>query len=725
MTYKHSLIATSIASALLLSGCGSSDNKDDNPDVPPATSAFSGVVNKGILANAPITICAATSTDCSDDDAFRIETRTDEQGRYELKEAIAGTPLLVIARADAHTLMTCDIAQCAEGINFGDQFNPDAGFELKAVTPGISAHAEGAVVNVTSLTELAANQAISESGNSGIFANTIRRSNDIIRQTFNLGDNHINEIGAVDLTDPEQMAGASSEDQLAAVYSASVMQAQQDNPELELDELLSTTDGQTYTVDTDALEEIFNSARDVVEEVDEHHDDIEMGDIVDEIEDAEDNLGDLEDGIAPDPDLPEEDLDEVKAARAFVSDVRGVVKSVADGGDLNNALRYFAEQFEELGEFVGDDMGEIIYKVELGAMAIADAYLDGSHNNVEISGNTYTVVGIDSLEMVVAIDKDDIDESEACDDNVCTGEASADIDMSIQALNITENKTALSAQGRVLLDNVQIEYVDGYEDLDGGYIAISSEVLTADQLSFQLAEVELTHTDVSFTGNIGIDGSGVIVAFEDDYGYNWSGDNQGGYDFYNTEISLRGLSLGFDGELAKGNEFANIGLGIDIDNPDGFVYFEQVCHIWGDLIVDTDCEPSRTEESEEKYVRAGINAFTAVDVAHANNDNIPASIDLTVKRDAFSQIDGHVKVVHQDTTTNIRGAAGIYDRDGEIEPITATNVDGTVVMALEENDEGRITGTITVEGVHAADVDEDPSGLITIRYTDGSFESIL
>ncbi|SHI09559.1 hypothetical protein [Ferrimonas marina] len=742
MNNKISILAASVASALVLAGCGSSSDSGDKDK--PVFGDFQGVVNKGIVANAQVTVCEATSTDCSDEEAFMATVTTDVRGHYRIENAPAGVPLLVMAKADANTLMTCDVAQCGDGVAFGDKFHPGADFELKAATPGVAAKATDLVVNVTSLTDIAAGQAIAEAGSQGIGANTIRRSNDVVRQAFNLDEN-INQVGAVDLTDAEQMANASTQDQLAAVYSASVYQAQVENPELDMAELIEAESSDSYRIDTDILREVIGAAGDVTETVDEHHDDLDMTGIEEGVNDADSNVDDIEQGggtIVPDPDLPDEEIDEVEAAKKFVGDVRSVVASVSEGGDLNNALHHFAEKFEGLEEIVGDDMAVILEKVEYSAIAIAEAYEEGSHPNVEIDSgkNTYSITGIDGVTFVATIDEVDFDwsESEGCDgdwnDNYsCTEQGYAELDLSIDELAVTENATQLSATGSAIIKGAQLD--SDYErdqscDAGVGYCEGEteySEQLAADQVEFNLVDASISNGEASFVGSIELAVKGLRFAFEDEYGHynDWNDwNNDYSYEFEYVEITAESIRFALDGALNHGGEFAEIGLLANLNNELGFVFKEQTCDIWQG-VVDRDCEESRSSETEDSYVKALVQASAAVDVDTANNENVPASISLKVERAEFDRVDASVNVLHQDTTTLIEAALGIYDREGEYEAITAKNFDGSVVMTLDMDDNGRLIGNIAVEGVHAADIEEASNGMITIRYINGDFESIL
>jgi len=162
---KKGLIAIAIISTFGLAGCGSDSGSGSSTPVATSTS-FSGTVNKGIVSNGKVEVCSDfTGSTCNAEGSYYQTATTSETGSYDVTNAPLDTPLLVLIsnNDDGTTTMKCDTDSCidnsASPVDFGETFKVAEDWTLKTIIP--AANSATATVNVTSLTDIAADEEIS------------------------------------------------------------------------------------------------------------------------------------------------------------------------------------------------------------------------------------------------------------------------------------------------------------------------------------------------------------------------------------------------------------------------------------------------------------------------------------------------------------------------------------------------------------------------------------
>ncbi|GAB3526051.1 hypothetical protein [Photobacterium alginatilyticum] len=725
---KRKILAITIASVLGLVGCGGGSGGDDKKVIPqPTGTDFSGTVNKGIISNGKVEVCDTFDAQgCNAQGNYYYETTTNSSGKYSISDAPLDKPILVaVSKKNTSTTMKCDVATCTDAsgaqVNFGQTFVVKDGWQLKTILP--AANSATSVVNVTSLTDIAAKQALEDAGSSPVTTQIANRAKDTVEDIFGL-EGSITELGSVDLTDPAQTQGAAPEDINAALYSAAVMSSA-----IDTDKLL-TNKGDVYEVSTSLLDVIADAEQLVdngsgeplvkvsevsKKELADHKAEQTTGDSGFKDIDGDGELDPIE--VTPQP--PAQGV--VQAAKSFINDVRTTYLSVQDNGDLKKGLTDFGNELDVIAPLIEEkDVELALTNVQTAVEAITDAYEaqkaapeNTTYNyrgfTVAVDGTTYsaqrdnTAENVESTKVVAVISKVSISEGD---------QTTAEIDLGITSIDSS-------------VDNVQLIATNSSAKVVG--FSGEATVLSVESVALNLPNTQLAFVDAktkksaNFTGHIHFDVKGLAAA---EVQNNLEADQQ-------TEAKSGSFMLAnirFGGDLATGGDSVGVYVNLVADNSLGYIYAEEskifnVCSSgsvlgWNCNNVDT----TRTPETQDKFVKTYLTAQVSTNVQNALNNAIAASVKLEVNRSQYNVAQAKATVEYNGVDTIIEAPVGLYDNVVN-SAIIVRNTTGAVatVSEYEEN----VAGEISINGKKVASIEEIKNGLVLVRYLDGSFESLF
>ncbi|MGR5146070.1 hypothetical protein ACQKP8_05940 [Photobacterium alginatilyticum] len=730
---KRKILAITIASVLGLVGCGGGSGGDDKKVIPqPTGTGFSGTVNKGIISNGKVEACDTFDAQgCNAQGNYYYETNTNSSGKYSISGVPLDKPILVaVSKKNTSTTMKCDVAACTDAsgaqVNFGQSFVVKDGWQLKTILP--AANSATSIVNVTSLTDIAAKQALEDAGSSPVTTQIANRAKETVEDIFGLTGS-ITELGAVDLTDPAQTQAAAPEDINAALYSAAVMSSA-----IDTDNLL-TNKGGIYEVSPSLLT-IFEDASALVND----NDGTALVDVPalskKELEDyiytrTEDFKKDADGNYLPiEIKPPVTVVDGVQAAKEFIKNVRTTYLSVQDGGDLSKGLTDFGNELDVIAPLIEENDVELALKnVQTAVEAIADAYekhksasVDATYNigefTVKVDGKTYSAQrdsngeNTESTKVVAVINNVSISEGSL---------TSAEIDLGITSINSSVDNVQLTVSNSTAK-------VIGFTGVETGSIWAETSSFVVDSVSLKLQSTELNFVDTKvdksaeFTGDIEFGLKGIAaVDSRDNSNYSQVSENKSG--------TFKMASIRFSGNLSTGGDSVGVYLNLVADNKLGYKYSEDskifnVCYPgagwkWNCY---KNVDKTSNPETKDKYVQTYLTAQVSTDVQNALNNAIAASVRLEVNRSQFDVADAKVTVDYNGVDTIIAAPVGLYDN--AVDPaITVSDTAG--VMATLTGSKESFSGNINYNGVKVASIEQASNGLVLVRYNDGSFESIF
>ncbi|UVW35721.1 hypothetical protein NYF23_03685 [SAR92 clade bacterium H455] len=465
-----------IVLALSLQGCGGGSGNTNTPAIPEALT-LKGAAVKGVVANAAVAAYEIDSAGVTATTALATST-TDENGDYslDLPDSFTGGPLLLklSANDDGSTTMKCDVADGCSGVTFGESFSVPENFELLAVL-GNSSAGDEVTLNLTALTTLAAHYANSKTG--GLTTENIDAANTQAADTFGLTGG-IHQFTPVDLTDPNDVAAADPEAIANALYSAGVLAALLNDQRDIADGLTSLAEefanqgGSLVVNDTGfdsvaiSLLEIFESAQEIVDHIDEGGGAVAANLAVVLAEAAATNPGQRSEG-EPSPNAGATNL---AKAKAMIDDVRTIGAATTIAATETGAY-VFHDHIQSAGTLVDQDTVDTVEA--LGKVFAAAGTVIDSLDFITLSlpfAQTYTELNGTALGFELSV-------------------------------NITETNEQLSLQLTVddTVDGVAIE-LDGGTTLSGN----TSEFINDDLTS-------LDGLTISITGNASKNGLSLII----------------------------------------------------------------------------------------------------------------------------------------------------------------------------------------------------------------------
>ena len=127
-----------------------------------------------------------------------------------------------------------------------------------------------------------------------------------------------------------------------------------------------------------------------------------------------------------------------------------------------------------------------------------------------------------------------------------------------------------------------------------------------------------------------------------------------------------------------------------------------------------DCDFNN--ESQSNYADISLSILMNLDLPSLADD---ATLEIRGERTGLVAATVAVKALYDGQMLDIS-----FDYDNKAKGTVRVSNQNQVILTLNESDLGVVSGFMTKAGVRYADVDED-AGLVTITYSDGSFESFM
>ncbi len=745
--------------------------------------ASKGIIIGGIVNAYPINDDGSVNRDVT----LADETTTAEDGSYSLtlngNYTVGNAVYIEITAADG-TLMRCDLASCGndgEGnpVVFGETYPLANDFAMSAVLP--SAGSGAVSVNVTPLTDVAAALTLKKVVAGARAADAAAAANAQIADRLGLSGELVQQP-IVDITSAEAVNNADKDALTYNLKAAAVVAAsKKDNPDLSLEEALETftsqyADGNGLADKEDSestsvtLEEILEESLALLEEVkkqegvDEESEGLSQAEteVAAEEADAETN-GSTEpsQGDVPD-DVGSEGL---QATKSFVQQVR----DLANAGMITENQEAFADQVELAADAVSGDMEPVTEGLSQGLNAIAyawEAYQDAVDNDetpptsheqegviVSISNSGgVTSYSVDQDVVVTVEEEDEFGQLQLREVTVSLNLSAQDggsmeysdelnADSTEEAWSGTESVSvslSLAMSGSASTEQLALEIADSSsfsgsfessEDYDetntgSGYSGDweGSARLTDLNASLQvvlrqLQPLEEGEPTVSFTGRLALGVDLATLAWDNDDAANWGGSGWSYSDNTEESVSIDGFDLTLSGEFANSDgESLAASLALAVDN------FSETCNAAFSQGYDQEQgsyysdEESCTEESAEDYAAANLTVIFSVDLDGVADD---VKVEATASRTGLESGELSIDLSYGGNRLDLE-----YAGDDSVEVSNHNSV--VMVLTETENDSGAtlISGTISHGGTVYADVDEE-SGAILVRYSDGSFETVM
>lgn len=734
--------------AINMQGCGCSDDKKYYPPgsgpgpEPEQTFTVSGAASKGILRNFEI---SAHSFIAGGINPVPIASdHTNNLGAYTLRipETYREQPLLYRVKPRASgSIMTCDLADgCGEGVAFGEDLPvTDASFTLDSVVPSAG---NSLTTNISVFTDLASGLAIRSlveinNGNSDVIRNAIARSNSQIANRFGLTGN-LHSLPVIDLTNAAAVkaaldAGNAHFVQYAAMNAAIAQAAWADSDSGifgAMDSFREYFVGGGIPANTEmdnvtSYAEILNAAQHILRQVQDRDPEapLNVAALLQNLM-TEEALANSEEPDVPDQGTPSEvssnpPLEKVKA---MVEDLRNLAVSFGDvsvnGGTIGSIAEDFAMQIEAAEMASSDDTSHVTHAMAIAAKAIDDANRAYSNNPERTSytsedGVTVTIAAVAGSarfsvdqEIVVATDDGDV-----------TVEVVLDAD---NAMDYAGDREDLTVDGRYAVVGTAISAAISVEIKDGSSIAISNvEVVqeadeeagtetqteTMDEFALNLqVEISQVKSD-ELVDPVTIKGA-LSVLLTDARVVHTEGEES-----TTARLSASILDLKLSGMVGNDSgESASFVVALNGDAT-GVEFVETWYEDW-------ERETTETWEDEDNFSAFyGSIAFTA------KLSGIPNAVVLNfnVARTGYENAENTLTIRYPGKQFRFHMLVADGAPDGAL---TITNHDG-VVMSLVETEvdgENRLTGTISLDGVQYATIEDDRT--ITIHYSDDTFESL-
>ncbi|MCA0937501.1 hypothetical protein LCL85_18320 [Vibrio alginolyticus] len=741
---KKSLLVVAMTATGLLAGCGGGSDSSTPESV--SQSSVAGVANKGIVDQGLITVCNATAANVADkacpEDEVIANAVTDETGAYSVSGLPQNKALLFVLQnnPDAQTRMKCDYAACAvDGVEFGDWFNVAEDFKLISL---VVPQSNSLTSHMTNLTDAAAKRAIEIGAGSEISIESVNAGKKYVAEVLGVDAQKLSEIGAVDLTDAEQVKAAVESGDFASIKAATLSAAIADAGQPVEDLWANQTSAVDYSETLRTA--ILAAATNVIGSVSEKAEDSEL-------------LASVEQEIDSDketkPTISEPEVtDEITAGKNLVKQVRTVYDSVAtEDGALRVGFASMEDSLEPIPALLEDDVNGAFDMLASAFSSIAyhinsDLFDEQDGYEVTTSNNTY-VIDTDNLKLTVegtiAFEEDETEwactPTETGEDCQESFDTQANIDLKIVKLVAKNGAATISAtSGEVIAKNFSdsADYSGSYSNDYNHGVGSDTATSSADQLSFVLEGLTIEGADaqsspVSLTGSVTATLNGLKLSSEDAYQSHYVETEENGvyeyeYDYsysFSESTTFSSLEFKLSGDLAYDQQSIGALIDIRIDNPDGFVVFSDFNEVWSDrngtYSSSFNEEDGLTEdETESKFIRGSVLAKVNAELNPENPQQ--GEVSLQVSRTALNTVvvDGHV--IYNEEQLNIDS---IIDTESDQAPvITISNNNATA--ELTEDEQGELSGQIKVNGNVVASIDDTDTAVV-VRYTNGDFETLF
>ena len=745
---KHLFFITATIAAISLQGC-SSGKKHHTPGTNPepgTTFELSGKASKGLVIGGVVKVHPIINGDF---DASQVlaTTTTGSSGEYSMSmpESWKNQPVVVrVTASGSGTTIRCDLPNgCGEGIAFGDNapIAGDSGFKLDAV---VSQPNESRPVYITVLSNIASEvvyDALSMSSGASV-VDTISNSYSQVANRFGVIGN-LNEMPVVDLTNSQEVAAALNSGRTDSVQFASlnsaIVQAVLNDGATSISQAISsfsgafTSTGLAGNTSDDAqtgLDEILASVRDIISTVQTRSEGtIDLSSLDAEIA-TEQAFAANEEPDRFDPGTPSENVNktDLEIVKAMVSDIRDLTLTIGDsslGGDstVSSVSDTFAIQLEAAEMATSVDAMASVQALSMSVSAISEAYSAYQEDSeltsfMAINGLTVSVssendVSVFTVDEAVAVIENDMDYSVSVN-LVAILDVDYD-DQSSDSVTAVAGDAEFNILGSASTSAIKMTIKDGSSvTISALDVMMEEDELTSEEeqthsldmfsflLDLELAQLQSANVPDPITVNgkfaVSVTDVAVDLSETDDAG-----------DF---ELNVATVSLQFSGYAANtsGEKYR---FAFSANGDASGVTLNEVWNTDGSTV---------TAETESNYAALSL--------------SIQFSADLVGQLDAVALRIGATRSGLDDASVAINviypGKKLVLETkivDGESDSmITARNQDGVILTVMEGavdgQDEWRVSGNIKLNGVQYATIAEGANGVVTITYSDDSFESL-
>jgi hypothetical protein len=760
----HKLVLPLAISAALVA-CGS-DSKGSSA----APTTVAGASSKGIVIGGIVNAYPITNTGTVDKDISLAEPATTaEDGSYSLtlnSNYVPGTAIYVEITAGDGTLMRCDLAKCGAN-DFGDTYTLASNFAMSAALP--KADGGSVAVNITPLTDIAAKLTLDKVATGGGSASPSEAALGSNAQVANLLglDYVLIDQAIVDITNADAVNSAS---EAALDYNlksaAAIAAVLKENTTLSVEEAVANfvqqfrdagiagKEDTTPNPSLVSLEELLEEALillDKVKSVPGVKESPAITGSSTKLTTAKNNAQQHGSTAPSQGKIPEDIGSEgLRASKLFVEQVRNVGNATL----ISTKQEAFANEVDLASQAISADSDVVTEGLGMGLYAIGNAYQQYQETPDEEKPSSIEINGI-----TVAISKSGDTVSLAVDQVITLAETEVTLNLNVsngyviteEYERTTENNIAthdnsgsatglLSVSGSAASADVSITIAEGtfsgslvYDnqntELDNEQPGIYDDKWD-DEFSITNLDAKLSITlaqltgdnKVSFTGSMGLK-LGELTSTED--GSYTSNYNSAAYtnhehrietlNFNDFEVSLAGEFSDTVGNVIKASLAANI------DNFKGACEEDENYYNYN-YSYSYECD---VDETATSYAMASLSIIFELNIDGIDDD---VKVEFNANRNGLKTGEASLKLSYQDGKQltlvyqgGFDGSSGDYD--GE-HVVTLRNHNGVSMTLTEADDKESITGNIKHGGASFATV-SDSSGAVIIRYSDGSFETIM
>jgi trimeric autotransporter adhesin len=745
-----------IAVSTVLIACGSGSSGGGSAP----SNNVGGTASKGIIIGGTVN-AYAIAADGTVDRTTPLATPavTAEDGTYSLtlnSSYVSGTAIFIEISAEDGATMRCDVTQCGtvDGtpILFGDTYPLASTFTMAATLP--KADSSTVTVNVTPLTDIASKLTLQKVVSGARASDAALASNAQIANRLGITGGLINQA-IVDITNANAVNGATKDaldyNLKAAAAIAAILK---DDSSLSLEDAVASlsnqfanggiADKETTESTAITIEELLEEALAIldavkaVEGVDS--DDQELTGASTSITAAEADAEQNGDTTASQGDIPDDIGSEgLIAAKAFVKQVR----DLGSAGVITENQAAFADQVDLAAQVLADDGDIVAEAMGLALNAIANAVgefedaegtkptsstTDGITVAISVSGDTETYkidqnLSVSETDVALALSAvngsvidEDSDETENDDGSVTyVAEGTATIDLSItgsaesSAAKLTiDEGSSISASFAYSEQSDETEFFSEYNEEWNDATTVED---ASASLSVTLAQLG-GDNPVSFTGamNIALD----LLDYTDmgEYSSEFGENGYSESEKYTETTIVDGFEITLSGEFsdASGNAISAT-LAANLTNFDETCTSDLSYSNLNGYSYSYTCD----DETAQDYAMGNLSIIFDVDLAGVSDD---INVNFSAGRTGLNTGEGSIKLSYGGKQLNL-----VYEGGNSVSLSNHNNVT-LVLTETESGDEISVSGAINVGDDKFADVNDD-SGAIIIRYSDGSFESIM
>ncbi|MGY5710054.1 hypothetical protein [Vibrio cincinnatiensis] len=738
---NKSLLATAILTSIALSGCGGGSSGSSS--TPESQSDVSGVVNKGLVRGGLVNVCLATGANINDEscpeDEILASTVTDESGQYSLSGLPQNRALLFVLTSnddpDITTQMKCDFKACLDdGKALGEWIDVAADFKLISI---LSADTSSITAHMTSITDAIAKHTIRASrGSDEVDIDVINNSRSMIAQLFGVEAQKIMALGAVDLTDAEAIKTALDNNDLESVKMAALSAAFSDiSPNLE--EMFTQVDG-LISGETEGAESVrralLGGSSDLLSAVKTQLDDesVEFTSVTQRIDEVKE-----EDATV----TVAEATSDIQAAKDLVTQVRTVYDATQEEGNLRQGFIQLGNSLEPLPDLLQEEVSQAFETLTSALMSIAhliddELFEEEGEWEVVKEGNTYTI-DTDTVKLTVLGSSDVVFDEQGTEESGSINDT-AEIDLTITELWVKEGSVELSAtegQAQVLT----FVGTESWENppVDNGHDYSEEWHLAAEKLHFSLTDLTIEANDshdTPFTlqGSVSFTANKPIIQGKHTSSSQHSEQQNQSEDFDEETFSARDLSFSINANLEYQEQKVGISLRVDIDNPNGLVYFRSMRQAWqwGDSFnyeyqqEEDIAQPGSSldevkPETADTFLRGSVLVTLDTEV-NPENPQV-AKVSLQASRPAYDLVNLNGSITYNGKELTIKTQVNT-EQD---KPLAVELSNGATIAFLREGTNGQVVGNIKVGNKQVASIDEPRNGVVVVRYTNGEFESLF